>query len=387
MNMPLIPPRNFTELGSLDWVDRSPATRRWLTTWLLANWRRLYWPSLSKIPARQCSRVRDGMAAVLQRLSPKLPQLSSGEQLSAVNAQARLFGLATTRRVLLRELKFHFDMVARGRNARRLNPDEEQAMRASPWRNAEAVDRLTVRQLGFTSLLRHYSHSPDLALSFESVIIEFCALEIWREWPPAPRQAERRRRLSNAVRELCEIEQHPRRLARFVVRVAQECRAFEPEWRLWTKATHTRLARHFNDRRRRQILQSHLRSPRAKQTTRMAAMSALFRGIVENGELCCDLVRLHEDNASRLQTALAALFQHVRSEVSPTRQARVDAIIVLEDARLRDYPLKDQQKSLERQLSDLPKSRKLRKARPAEYEGKDSLSSQIRKARRSYELP
>lgn len=388
--MPIIPPRKISEqtkeLGSLDWVDRSPVIKRWFTTWLLRTWRQLYWPSLSKLPARELRRVLDGMDAVLQRLSRTLPKLSSGEQLSAVNAQARRLGLTATHRDLLRHLKLHFVMLARGR--RPLDPDEEQALRASPWRNAEAFDRLTERQLGFTStsLLRHYSHSPDLALNFESVIIEFYAVKISLE-RPTPRQAERRRRLSNAVRELCGMEQHPRRLARFVARVARECRAVAPEWKLWTKATHHRLARHFNHRRR-QILRSHLRSPRAKQTTRMAAMCALFQGIVENGELCCDLVRLHEDNASRLETALAALFQHVRSEVSPTQQARVDDMIVMEDAELRLYSLKDQQTLMEDRLSDLPQSRKLRKSRrSSEYDGKDSLYSQIRKARRSYALP
>jgi hypothetical protein len=386
MNMPLIPPRKFSEqtkeLGSLDWVDRNPVIKRWFTTWLLRTWRQLYWPSLSKLPGRELRRVLDGMGAVLQRLSRTHPKLSSGEQLSEVNAQARRLGLTTTRRDLLRHLKLHLVMLARG--GRPLDPDEEQSLRASPWRNAEALDRLTERQLGFRSLLRHYSHSPDLALSFESVIIEFSAVEIWREWSPKPRQAERRRRLSNAVRELCGMEQHPRRLARFVVRVARECRAVAPEWKLWTKATHHRLARHFNDRRRRQILQSHIRSPRTTKTERTAAMASLFQGIVEGRELCADLVRLHKADAARLEKALTALFRHLRIEVNPTQQARVDHIIVMEDDRLRTLSLKEQQAHLERRLSVLPRSRKLRKSKAAQYDGRDSLSAQIRKARRSY---
>jgi hypothetical protein len=365
-----------TKLGSLPWLDTSPTTRRWLAKWLCTSWERLFFSSLSNIHGRQVPLVCETMEAGMRWLSKRLPALTSAEQLAALDALARTSGLETTRQHLLSELESDLRAVPR-RN--RGGSNKEQIRRASPWRSVVAIERLTDEQLGFPILRKHYREPPDLAQAFDSVVVDLSVSDAWSEWPPAQTTTSPQRNLSAAIRFLCGRESHPGRLAAFVLRVVRECRSVP-------QAQQSLLKKYFDARRRHQILQSHLRSSHTRKTRRSVALDALFRAIVQHADLRADLIQLSEAGEQPLASALTDLFQHIRSEVHLPQQARVDDIVVLRDNELRSLRIKEQQHRLEQRLATLPRSRRLRSKRPAEYDGKDSLYTQILKARRKFGL-
>lgn len=363
------PQHSDSALGGFDWLDKTASLRRWFADWLAGAWRHIYWESLHQLHTKEEWEAYAAMEDFTKTFAATIGQLSTAEQIAALDAEARALNFKTTRERVKDELRCFLTNAGKQK-------EHAAAFKASPWCDHFATMEHILEQAGKSIPYKLYPDDPNARLALESVISEFGSLEIHREVSPAmsklfaaqrglnqfdkaikslpvesaPLQAfqkiepglrdcsatlqaeinrrandaaefiqplrERRlqRRVYFAVRRLCKPKDGPDKLANFVKNVLKE-------WPYVPTGMTLDLEEHFSADNRRKLVRDHLGLAEREMNKEGRALWPVLNAIVFRDELRGSL--LHLANKAREQTkekrkgwphlrkALRVVFNHI----------------------------------------------------------------------------
>jgi hypothetical protein len=305
-------------LGGFDWLDKKVNLRRWFANWLAIAWRNIYWDSLRQLHSKTEFDALTRFEQAVTSVASKLPQLSTAEQLAAIDAEARKINLQTTRDRVEFELRYFLKGVG-------LQPKNAAAFKASPWCGHFATEKQILEQAGHNLPKKLYPGDPDSRLALESVIVEFGSFEISREVSPALRVRRNQRALYYAIRRLCKPKNGPAKLATFIQNLLKE-------WPRVPAGMEFDLENHFNDDKCRELVRGHLGLPESQTNKEAHALRRVLHVGIFRDELRKPLLRLADDADLRakqrrkgwghLRQSLEVVFKHIRREASDEAKFR-----------------------------------------------------------------